>query len=188
MEVLLAHKKHQMMRQTECLQKNTGLEGIYLEQVQIYGEPSRDPIERTLSVGYFALIDINKYQTQINDDYQAEWFFINERPKLIFDHDQMIADARKKLRYKASLPPILFEMLPKKFTIRQLQILFEEVNDTKIDTRNFSRKITLIGLLLKLDEKDKTGSKKGAFYFKLDKKKYQANFQKFLNLLPADKF
>lgn len=75
-------------------------------------------------------------------------------------------------------------MLPKKFTIPQLHILFEEVNDTKIDTRNFSRKITSTGLLIKLAEKDRTGSKKGAFYFKLDKKKYSANSQAFLNLMP----
>ena len=166
------------------LKKNTGLEGIYLEQLQIYGAPDRDPIERTLSVGYFALIDINKYQAQLSDEYQAEWFLINERPKLIFDHAQMVADARKKLRYKAALHPILFEMLPKKFTLPQLQMLFEEVNDTKIDTRNFSRKISSTGLLIKLEEKDKSGSKKGAFYFKLDKKKYKANFQAFLNLIP----
>ncbi len=148
------------------LKKMTGLEGVYLEQMQIYGEPKRDPIERTLSVGYFALIDIHKYETQLNDDYEAEWFLINERPKLIFDHNKMV------------------EMLPKKFTIPQLHILFEEVNDTKIDTRNFSRKITSTGLLIKLEEKDKTGSKKGAFYFKLDKKKYTANSQAFLNLMP----
>ena len=166
------------------LQKNTGLEGIYLEQLQIYGEPNRDPIERTLSVGYFALIDINKYQAQLSDEYHAEWFLINESPKLIFDHAQMVSDARKKLRYKAALHPILFEMLPKKFTLPQLQMLFEEVNDTKIDTRNFSRKISSTGLLIKLEEKDKSGSKKGAFYFKLDKKKYKANFQAFLNLIP----
>lgn len=75
-------------------------------------------------------------------------------------------------------------MLPKKFTIPQLHILFEEVNDTKIDTRNFSRKITSTGLLIKMAEKDRTGSKKGAFYFKLDKKKYHANSQAFLNLMP----
>ena len=166
------------------LKKNTGLDGIYLEQLRIYGDPGRDPIERTLSVGYFALIDIHKYQQPLTEDYHAEWFPINERPQLIFDHDQMVGDARIQLRYKAALHPILFEMLPKKFTIPQLQILFEEVNDTKIDTRNFSRKITSTGLLIKLEEKDRSGSKKGAYLFKLDKKRYRANFQVFLNLIP----
>ncbi|WP_443938540.1 NUDIX hydrolase [Pedobacter sp. MW01-1-1] len=169
------------------LKKLTGLDGVYLEQLQVYGEPKRDPIERTLSVGYFALIDIHKYEKQLSDEYQAEWFLINDKPKLIFDHDLMVSDARKKLRYKAALHPILFEMLPKKFTIPQLQILFEEVNDTKIDTRNFSRKISSTGLLIKLNEKDRLGSKKGAFYFKIDKKKYNANFQAFLNLMPQIK-
>ncbi|KLT63685.1 MULTISPECIES: NUDIX hydrolase [Pedobacter] len=169
------------------LKKTTGLEGVYLEQLQVYGAPDRDPIERTLSVGYFALIDIHKYEAQLNNDHKAEWFLINDRPKLIFDHEQMVSDARKKLRYKAAQHPILFEMLPKKFTIPQLHILFEEVNDTKIDTRNFSRKITSTGLLIKLDEKDKTGSKKGAYYFKLDKKKYAANAQAYLSLIPNAK-
>jgi 8-oxo-dGTP diphosphatase len=166
------------------LEKNTGLEGVYLEQLQVYGAPSRDPIERTLSAAYFALIDIHKYKNQLNNDFEAKWFLINDRPNLIFDHNQMVIDARKKLKYKAALHPILFEMLPKKFTIPQLQILFEEVNDTKIDTRNFSRKITSIGLLIKLEEKDRAGSKKGAYYFKLDRKNYAAKAQKFLNLLP----
>lgn len=169
------------------LKKNTGLEGVYLEQFKVYGQPDRDPMERTLSVAYFALIDINKYQMQLNNDYHAEWFLVNDRPKLIFDHDIMVAEAQKKLRYKAALHPILFELLPKKFTLPQLQILFEEVNDTKIDTRNFSRKIISTGLLLRLEEKDKSSSKKGAYYFKLDKKKYQSNFQSILNLIPNSK-
>lgn len=166
------------------LKKNTGLEGVYLEQLQIYGSPDRDPIERTLSVGYFALIDIHKYKNQLNHDFEAKWFLINERPNLIFDHNQMVADARKKLKYKAAMHPILFEMLPKKFTIPQLHTLFEEVNDTKIDTRNFSRKINSIGILEKLEEKDRLGSKKGAYYFKLDRKNYLEKAQKFMNLLP----
>lgn len=166
------------------LKKMTGLEGVYLEQLQIYGAPDRDPIERTLSVGYFALIDISKYKNQLNDDFEAQWFLINDRPNLIFDHDQMVADARNKLKYKAANHPILFEMLPKKFTLPQLKTLFEEVNDTEIDTRNFSRKIASTGLLIKLQEKDRAGSKKGAFYFKLNRKNYLGKAQEFLSLLP----
>ena len=169
---------------SRVLKKNTGLEGVYLEQLQVYGSPLRDPIERTLSVAYFALIDIHKYKNQLNSDYEAAWFLINERPNLIFDHNQMVADARKKLKYKAAMHPILFEMLPKKFTIPQLHTLFEEVNDTKIDTRNFSRKINSIGILEKLDERDRLGSKKGAYYYRLDRKNYLDKAKKFLNLLP----
>jgi len=162
----------------------TGLDGVYLEQLQAFGNPSRDPMERIVSVAYFALIDIHKYETQLNDSYHAEWFLLTEMPELIFDHSEMVEAARQKIRYKAALHPLLFELLPRKFTIPQLQSLYEGVYNTRIDNRNFIRKLTSTGLLIKLEEKDKTNSKKGAFYFKLDKKKYKAKFQAFLNFIP----
>ncbi|KEQ31026.1 NUDIX hydrolase [Pedobacter antarcticus] len=162
----------------------TGLDGVYLEQLHAFGRPDRDPMERVVSVAYFALIDIHKYETQLSDQYHAEWFLINEMPKLIFDHDEMVEIAKQKIRYKAALHPLLFELLPRKFTIPQLQSLYEGVYNTKIDNRNFIRKLTSTGLLIKLEEKDKSNSKKGAFYFKLDKKKYKAKFQAFLNFIP----
>lgn len=162
----------------------TGLKDLYLEQLKAYGSPERDPIERTISVAYFALIDINKYKTQISDHYHAEWFLINDAPSLIFDHDLMVEEAKKRIRYKAALHPILFELLPKKFTIPQLQNLYEQVYNTKIDNRNFIRKVNSTDLLIKLTEKDKSNSKRGAFYYTLDKNKYKAKFQSFLNFIP----
>jgi 8-oxo-dGTP diphosphatase len=162
----------------------TGLEGVYLEQLYAFGDPSRDPEERIVSVAYFALIDIHKYETQLSDRYHAEWFLVSEMPALIFDHGHMVEIAKQKIRYKAALHPLLFELLPRKFTIPQLQSLYEGVYNTKIDNRNFIRKLTSTGLLIKLEEKDKSNSKKGAFYFKLDKKKYKAKFQAFLNFIP----
>jgi 8-oxo-dGTP diphosphatase len=162
----------------------TGLDGVYLEQLQAFGNPTRDPMERIVSIAYFALIDIHKYETQLNDRYHAEWFLVNEMPTLIFDHNEMVEIAKQKIRYKAALHPLLFELLPKKFTIPQLQSLYEGVYNTRIDNRNFIRKLTSTGLLIKLEEKDKSNSKKGAFYFKLDKKKYKAKFEAFLNFIP----
>src|SRR5687767_6603342 len=70
------------------LKQLTGLEGVYLEQLQAFGDPQRDPVERTLAVAYFALIDIQKYEKQISHEYNAEWFLLNEMPNLIFDHEQ----------------------------------------------------------------------------------------------------
>jgi len=171
------------------LKQLTGLEGVYMEQLQTFAEPQRDPVERTLSIAYFALIDIHQYEKQISDEYHAEWFLLKEKPELIFDHDQMVRIAQKELRYKAALHPLLFELLPQKFTVPQLQSLYEGVYDTVFDNRNFSRKVLSTGLLIKQKEKDKLNSKKGAFYYKLDKKKYKANFQAFLNFIPnPDKF
>ncbi|TDG34942.1 NUDIX domain-containing protein [Pedobacter changchengzhani] len=161
----------------------TGLKNVYLEQLHTFGKPDRDPVERTISVTYFSLIDINKYSKQINDIYHAEWFKLSETPTLIFDHGMMVKTAMEKIRYQAALHPILFELLPKKFTIPQLQNLYEQVYDMPIDNRNFIRKITASGLLIKQEEKDKSSSKRGAFYFKLDKHKHKAQFKSFLNFV-----
>jgi len=162
----------------------TGLEGVYMEQLHVFGDPLRDPVERTLSVAYFALIDIHQYEKQLSADYHAEWFLLKKTPELIFDHKRMMEMAKRQLRYKAALHPILFELLPAKFTIPQLQILYEGIYDTTFDNRNFSRKVLSTELLIKQKEKDKANSKKGAFYYKLDKRKYKANFQAFLNFIP----
>lgn len=166
------------------LKKLTGLDGVYLEQLHTFSAPERDPIERTISIAYFALIDIDQYQKQISDEYHPEWFPLDQIPTLIFDHQEMVTMAREKLRYKASLHPILFELLPPKFTLPLLQSLFQDVFETTFDTRNFSRKLMSTNLLLKQKEKDKASSKKGAFYYRLDKKHYKKNFHKFLHIIP----
>lgn len=166
------------------LKKLTGLAGVYLEQFHTFSEPDRDPIERTVSISYFALIDISQYEKQISEEYHPEWFPLNKIPDLIFDHKEMVNLAKERLRYKAALHPLLFELLPAKFTLPLLQSLFEDVYETTFDKRNFSRKILSTGLLLKQKDKDKGSSKKGAFYYKLDKKHYQKNFHKFLHFIP----
>ncbi len=169
---------------TRVLKQLTGLDGVYLEQLYAFGDPGRDTIERTLSVAYFALIDINLYKQQISELYHAVWYTLDEVPELIFDHKAMIEMARSKLQYKAALHPILFELLPPKFTLPQLQNLYEGVYGTVIDKRNFSRKLMSTGLLIKLTEKDKGSSKRGAFYYKLNRRTYKSNFQAFLNIIP----
>lgn len=166
------------------LKKLTGIEGVYLEQLNAFGDPDRDPVERTLSIAYFALVDIHEYEKQLSNEYHAEWFHLKKTPSLVFDHQSMVEGAKRQLRYKAALHPILFELLPTRFTIPQLQILYEGIYDTTFDNRNFSRKVLSTDLLIKQKEKDKANSKKGAFYYKLDKRKYKANFQAFLNFIP----
>jgi 8-oxo-dGTP diphosphatase len=162
----------------------TGLEDLYMEQMQVFGQPDRDPIERTVSITYFALIDIKKYEKQLNHDYRAEWFSLSRVPKLIFDHDEMVEHAKQKLRYKAALHPVLFELLPEKFTIPQIMTLYEQVYDVELDKRNFTRKLRSTGLLIKQTDKDKENSKKGAFYYKLNEATYKDKFSSFLNFIP----
>lgn len=170
------------------LKNLTGLEGIYLEQLHTFSEPGRDPVERTISITYFALIDISKSEQPNTQTHQAKWFPITKFPKLIFDHNKMVELAKKRLQYKAASHPILFELLPDKFTLPTLQNLFEDVYDNKFDKGNFSRKMLSTGLLIKQKDKDKSASRKGAFYYKLDKKNYQQNNHKFLKLIPNPNF
>jgi len=167
------------------LEQRTGLKNVYMDQFHVFGKP----VDRVLSIAYFALIDIHKYEKQLNDQHHAEWFLLDKMPDLIFDHNEMVKLAKKELRYKAALHPILFQLLPEKFTIPQLQSLYEGVYQTEFDDRNFSRKLLSTGLLVKQPEKDKQSSKKGAFYYKLDQSHYLENFESFLNLVPnPDKF
>lgn len=166
------------------LKELTGLSDVYMEQLHAFSAIKRDPTERTISMVFSSLIDIQKYRQQMNDDYHAQWFPLNELPGLIFDHQEMIHLALQKLRYKAAFHPVVFELLPEKFTLPQLQNLYELIYDQVLDKRNFSRKLLSTGLLIKQKDKEKESSKRGAFYYKLDKRKYLAQFNSFLNFIP----
>ncbi len=174
---------------TRILKQLTGMEGIYMEQLRAFSDPSRDPEERVISLVYYALIDLRQYKEQITEEYHPAWVPLKEIPELIFDHQQMVQEALRTLRYKAALHPVIFELLPDKFTLPQIQMLYSCVYDIEFDKRNFSRKLLSTGLLVKQKEKDRINSKKGAFFYKLDKSKYKDKFRSFLNFVPnADSF
>lgn len=152
----------------------TGLQNIYMEQFYAYSEVDRDPEERTISVAYYALINIENHNTELIRNYHAEWFNISKMPKLIFDHDDMVAHAVRRLRYRTSTKPVGFELLPEKFTMRQLLELYEAILDKELDKRNFISKINSLDILVKLNEKDMLSSRKGSFLYMFDKEKYDA--------------
>jgi len=154
------------------LRELTGLEDIYLEQLQAYGETGRDSAGRVISIAYYALINSVKFDKSISDTYSASWFSMHQLPDLIFDHHAMVDKALRRLRRRCKTQPVGFELLPEKFTLPQLQTLYEKIFDTGFDKRNFRRKILEPGVLVKLDEKDMEGSRKGAFLYKFDKQRY----------------
>lgn len=170
---------------SRVLRQLTGLNDVYMEQLHAFGETSRDPAERTISIVYFALIDLHKYEKQLSNDFHPEWVSLKKIPRLIFDHREMTEAARKRLQYKAALHPILFELLPERFTIPQLINLYKAVYEIDLDKRNFVRKLLNAKLLIKQKDKDKESSKRGAFYYKLDKRKYAGTVQAFISFLPT---
>lgn len=159
---------------TRVLNHYTGLQNIYMEQLYAFSEVDRDPVERTISVAYYALINIENHNTELIKNYHAEWFNIANMPKLIFDHDDMVAHAMRRLRYRTSTKPVGFELLPEKFTMRQLLELYEAILDKELDKRNFISKINSLDILVKLNEKDMLSSRKGSYLYMFDKEKYDA--------------
>lgn len=155
------------------LKELTGLDNVYLEQVAAYGKPDRDPVDRTVSVTYYALINVSDYGTNVSENLEAAWFGLDELPELLFDHQSIVFDALERLRYKASHHLVGFELLPEKFTLPQLQKLYEAIYDAEFDKRNFSRKLLATNLLIKTEEKQRGYSKKGAYYYSVDREKYK---------------
>lgn len=155
------------------LNQLTGLSDVYMEQLATFGELDRDPGARILSIAYFALIKINASDLELVRSHGANWVPISAMPKLIFDHSAMVERALKKLQIRARTQPIGFELLPDKFTIPQLQGLYEAIYNKALDKRNFRRKLLAMDLLEKQEEKEKESSRKGAWYYKFDPKKYQ---------------
>lgn len=168
-------RKEESLDEAACrvLCNLTGLRDIYLEQLMAYGDPGRDPGERVVSVTYYALLNVDLYDQDLMRGNGAHWRPISDMPELIFDHGEMVSKALRRLRRKAKSQPIGFELLPDKFTLPQLQQLYEAIYQKELDKRNFRKKILSMGFLDKLDEKDKSGSKKGAFLYRFNQEKYK---------------
>jgi len=160
------------------LHKLTGLKNVYLEQLYGFGELDRDPVERTISIAYYALINIREHDKELVEQYSARWFPMDELPDLIFDHEEMVEAAKRRLKYRASHEPVGFELLPEKFTMPELQTLYEGIYQTKLDKRNFRRRILSMDILTKTDEKQKKYSKKGAYLYKFNENKYEEKVEK----------
>jgi len=151
----------------------TGLNKIYMEELQSYGEVDRDSAGRVISVAYYALIPAREFSEASNSQYGATWVSLKDLPPLIMDHNLMVEKGLRRLKRRAASQPIGFELLPGEFTMPQLQALYEAIYQEELDKRNFRKKLQAMDVLIKLDTKDKSSSRKGAFLYRFDKKKYQ---------------
>jgi len=155
------------------LARITGLRNIYLEQLSAFYFDGRDPAGDVVSIGYYALINIQDYNTDLLKEYGAQWFAIDQLPELIFDHNEIVEQALKRLKRKAKTQPIGFELLPENFTITELRNLYEAINQQELDPANFRRKFLSMELLDRLPIKDKSASRKGAYLYVFNKEKYK---------------
>lgn len=169
------------------LKELTGLGNIFLKPFKVFGRPDRIlnhpedqmwlcktsglTIDRVVTVAYFSLVKLQSVDQNLSVD--AKWFNIKELPVLSFDHAEIITDALENLQRELRFEPLVFELLPKKFTLRQLQTLYELILGKTFDNRNFRKKISRWPFLILLDEKQKKVPHKPASFYKFDKKIYE---------------
>ena len=156
------------------LREETGIERLYLEQLYTFGDLKRDPRERVVSVAYYALLELTAYRLQASTDAaEAAWFSVTEVPALAFDHAKIVDVALTRLKGKVRYQPVGFELLPAKFTLSQLQHLYEAILETDLDKRNFRKKILATELLVELDEIETDVAHRAARLYKFDDRKYR---------------
>ena len=156
------------------LMKECNISGVYLEQLFTFGNPSRDPRERVISVAYMGLVKTADFELIAgNDELQIEWREVKEIPDLAFDHQQILQTAIDRIRGKIRYQPIGFELMNAKFTLPQLQQLYEAILGQSLDRRNFRKKLLSMQILKQLPEKQQNVAHKAAFYYEFDRERYE---------------
>lgn len=149
------------------LQEETGVSGVFLEQLYTFGEPKRDPRERVITVAYYALIPSDKLQLRAASDAEAVgWFAMDELPKLAFDHAEIVSTAHQRLVAKLDYSTIAFAFMPKKFTLSELQEVYEIIRQEEIDKRNFRKWILSLNQIEETDEERRGGIHRPAMLYR----------------------
>jgi 8-oxo-dGTP diphosphatase len=156
------------------LQEETGLDRIFLEQLFTFGDVGRDPRGRVVSVAYYALVKLGDHKVRAaTDAREASWFPVWDTPSLAFDHERILQTALVRLKGKVRYQPLGFELLPAKFTLTQLQRVYEKILERPLDKRNFRKKLLAMELLVELDEVEQDVAHRAARLYRFDRKKYQ---------------
>lgn len=155
------------------LQEETGLSEIYLEQLYTFGALDRDPRERVVSVAHYALVNPTWHKVEASTDARrAEWFSVTDLPPLAFDHAEILRTAHERLKGKVRYQPIGFELLPPRFTLRQLQEMYEVILGRELDKRNFRKKVLATGILKETTAVEQGVAHRAAKLYRFDKRKY----------------
>ncbi len=155
------------------LVEETGLKDIYLEQLYTFGAVNRDPRERVVTVAYYALVNLEGHDVRASTDARnAAWFPVCDLPELAFDHHEILATAHQRLQGKVRYQPIGFELLPERFTLRQLQHLYEVILDRELDKRNFRKKVLAMEIVKETNEIEKDVAHRAARLYRFDKRTY----------------
>lgn len=159
---------------TRLLTSLTGMSNVYLEQFHAFGDTDRYPGKRVITVAYYALVNAEHYA--LNAGFtasDARWFSIQQLPRLPYDHNKIVRTGVEYLRHKVRHTPVGFNLLPRKFTLLQIQKLYEAILETELDKPNFRRKLLKMNLLVACNEKQRDVSHRAAKLYRFDKKIYK---------------
>ncbi len=155
------------------LEEEAGVRDVYLEQLYTFGALDRDPRERVVTVAYYALAKLSDHRIRAATDAMGVgWFGLDDLPKLAFDHGDVVTQAHERLRGKVRYAPVGFELLPQRFSLTQLQRLYEIILGTDLDKRNFRKKILAMDLLVETDEVEQGVRHRAARLYRFDRRKY----------------
>jgi 8-oxo-dGTP diphosphatase len=156
------------------LAEEAGVTDVYLEQLYTFGTPlDRDPRERVVTVAYYALAKLSDHRIRAATDAMGVgWFALDDLPKLAFDHSEIVTVAHERLRGKVRYAPVGFELLPPRFSLTQLQRLYEIILGTDLDKRNFRKKILSMDLLVETEEYEQGVRHRAARLYRFDRRKY----------------
>ncbi len=160
------------------LKDRTGLSDLYMEQVMAFGERDRHPLGRVITIAYYSLVEINKFQPPSDQKNKPQWLSLNQVNELAFDHKKILETCLQRLRLRLQEQPLGFNLLPDKFSLKQLQRLYESVLGIELDKRNFRRKLKSLDVLIDLGEFQKAVSNRPAKLYKFDLEKYNAKKKK----------
>lgn len=133
------------------LKERTGLDDVYLEQVQAFGSIERHPSGRVITIAYYSLIDIKHHKLQLSNN-DLNWHNINDINRLAFDHKIILDKCLSRLQEQVLEHPVIFNLLPEKFSLRELQELYQAILGLELDRRNFRKKIAIKDWLVDIDE------------------------------------
>lgn len=155
------------------LTERTGIQDLFLEQLEAFGDINRDPGGRVISIAYYALLNKANYDSSLLTKFNCKWEKVNDLPVLHFDHMKMMKKAISRLQDKISYTPIALKLLPEEFTMSQIQKLYESILNAELDKRNFRKKVCEMPYFVKTAKVDKSGSKRGAAIYTFDYNMYQ---------------
>ncbi len=167
-------KSHETLKEAAArvLEKITGLSDLYLEQVQAFSTPDRHPLGRVISIAYYTLIRMDDYELLDKENKHLQWVPINDITEMAFDHNEIIKVCHERLKKQLREKPIGFSLLPKKFSLIQLQKLYEIILEIELDKRNFRRKLQNADILIDLAETQSDVSHRPAKLYSFDHERY----------------